>query len=568
MKKTVTVNLNGKVFAMDEDACRLLEKYLDNMRIYFCREEGSPESITGFEAGIEKLFSEHIRTGYEVIAVRQVEEAIAEIGKPAGFGDPENRKDEKQTFQERKTFFRNGDNKMLGGLCSGLAARFGWNVAVVRSIAVVLLFASSFTAVPVYLLAWIIFPAAKTAAEKLQMQGMPVTVENIGKTVAEEAVQTGKSENRGCREGFFEATLTLMKIGLTGLGCLIGLPLIFALILVIVVLFTVLFGAGGGLLAALPFGFVRDISFLTIDHPLLASAAFISVIGIPLAVFIYSMVAGIAKFTPVSKSLKWIILAVWILALILLLSSGIRIDNGAGRGGWQVNAVDDIRGGDSYTEQEYVIDQPYTGIDLDDDLICNTQIEQAVEGPATITVSGSERLVKYVRYEVKKERLRLFAPEWKKWHIGKKFSAGQEQVDIRINTTGVKEIESNSVGNVWIAGAFKADSLKLELDGIGKFRADGLNVRFLKATSGGIGEMILGGQARKAEFEMEGAGLINALEMVADSVYAKVEGVGSVKCNPVAYLKGKVTGIGSLTYREEPREKRTEMSGIGRIGKE
>jgi hypothetical protein len=47
-----------------------------------------------------------------------------------------------------------------------------------------------------------------------------------------------------------------------------------------------------------------------------------------------------------------------------------------------------------------------------------------------------------------------------------------------------------------------------------------------------------------------------------------VDGIGSVKCNPVAYLKGKVNGIGSLTYKEEPKEKNTEMRGIGKIGKE
>ena len=38
MKKTLTVNLGGTVFHIDEDACRLLDKYLSNLRIHFLKE--------------------------------------------------------------------------------------------------------------------------------------------------------------------------------------------------------------------------------------------------------------------------------------------------------------------------------------------------------------------------------------------------------------------------------------------------------------------------------------------------------------------------------------------------
>lgn len=135
--------------------------------------------------------------------------------------------------------------------------------------------------------------------------------------------------------------------------------------IVIIVLFAVLFGVGGRLPAAIPFGFVHDISFLTFDHPLLASTSFILLVGIPLAVLIYSIVASIAGFTPVSKSVKWIIPAVWILALILLLSSGFGINKAPGFLGWQLNVADNIRDSDICTGQEYVIDQqPLTGSTL------------------------------------------------------------------------------------------------------------------------------------------------------------------------------------------------------------
>lgn len=43
MKKTLTVNLGGTVYHIDEDAYKLLDTYLSNLRIHFCREEGAEE---------------------------------------------------------------------------------------------------------------------------------------------------------------------------------------------------------------------------------------------------------------------------------------------------------------------------------------------------------------------------------------------------------------------------------------------------------------------------------------------------------------------------------------------
>lgn len=577
MKKTVTVNLNGRVFTMDDDAYRLLDTYLENIRIYFRKEEGSKEIIADFEARIEELFSERIRLGYEVITIGQVEEVIARVGKPSdfGYGDPENSNREEDPHtdenpssrqsarQTKRTFFRDSDGGMLGGICAGLAAYFQWDVLAVRGVAIVLMFASSFVLVPVYLLAWAIFPAAKTAAEKLQMQGKPITVENIGKTVAAETERASKNKAREYMERVLDAVVILMKICLVGIGCLIGLPLVFALVVLIIALFAVLSGAGGiDLLSAIPF-------FSITVHPLLATVSFILVAGVPLAVVVYIVVARIAKLAPVSRSVKWIILTVWILAVILFFTSGIRINENYGFFGWQPPAAtDNIPDKDRYAEQEYVIDRQFTCIDIDDDLICNTRIEQTEDGLSTIRIGGSGRLTKQVRYRVEDGCLRLSSADRKSRFAGSLLAGDAERVEICINTPGVREIKSGSVGNTLIAGVFKADRLKLDLEGAGKFRADSLHIRLLETDFDGAGEAILGGTARRAAFELEGAGSINALELVADTVYAKVEGVGAVKCNPVTYLNAKVTGIGSLTYKDEPKEKHTEKSGIGRIGKE
>ena len=81
MKKTLTVNLGGTVFHIDEDAYQLLDKYLANLRIHFRKEEGSEEIMNDFEMRISELFNERVRLGYEVITIEHVEEVIKRMGK-------------------------------------------------------------------------------------------------------------------------------------------------------------------------------------------------------------------------------------------------------------------------------------------------------------------------------------------------------------------------------------------------------------------------------------------------------------------------------------------------------
>ena len=93
MKKTLTVNLGGTVFHIDEDAYQLLDKYLANLRIHFRKEEGSEEIMNDFEMRISELFNERVRLGYEVITIEHVEEVIKRMGKPEELFEGEEEKE-------------------------------------------------------------------------------------------------------------------------------------------------------------------------------------------------------------------------------------------------------------------------------------------------------------------------------------------------------------------------------------------------------------------------------------------------------------------------------------------
>lgn len=197
MKKTLTVNLGGTVYHIDDDAYRLLDDYLANLKHFFRKQEGAEEIVNDIEIRIAELFAEKVSAGKQVITIADVEEIIARVGKPEDFGVSD---DESEPHKKEQTassgqgytrtttarrLFRDPDNKLLGGVASGLAAYFDWDITLVRILMIVLLFVPYCPMIILYIIGWIIIPEARTAAEKLSMRGEAVTIENIGKTVTD-----------------------------------------------------------------------------------------------------------------------------------------------------------------------------------------------------------------------------------------------------------------------------------------------------------------------------------------------------------------------------------------------
>ena len=115
MKKTLTVNLGGTVFNIDEDAYELLEKYLSNLRIHFSKEEGAAEIMNDFEQRISELFNDRVRLGYQVITINEVEEVIKRMGKPEEIFEMT---EEEREAARRRQAERNGNGRTSEGTYS------------------------------------------------------------------------------------------------------------------------------------------------------------------------------------------------------------------------------------------------------------------------------------------------------------------------------------------------------------------------------------------------------------------------------------------------------------------
>lgn len=225
MKKTFNINLGGMIFHIDDDAFNKLEAYLSALRQQFSSTSGGDEILADVETRIAELFKERTSNAKEVINLKDVDEAIAIIGEPQDFWheeDGESQAYSSNMFYEKRVM-RDVDNRVLGGVASGLAAYFNIDVIWVRLLFVALMFAGF--GVLLYIILWLVVPAARTTTEKLQMRGKPVTLSNIESFVKDEAHAVGanmsklggKVKNYGQRSPniiaqFFTAIFDIIKM--------------------------------------------------------------------------------------------------------------------------------------------------------------------------------------------------------------------------------------------------------------------------------------------------------------------------------------------------------------------
>ena len=193
MKKIVNINLSGRVFNIDEDAFAHLRVYMDRLKDYFKNQEGGQEIIADIESRIAELLGERMVGKFGVINLRMVEEVIGMMGQPEDFDTEDSEKSDtgKTDYSSyhqhaNKRLFRDIDSRVLGGVCSGIGAYFNIDAVWVRVIFALLIFFGLGTIIPIYIVLWIIVPAAVTTAQKLQMQGENITIDNIEKTIKNE----------------------------------------------------------------------------------------------------------------------------------------------------------------------------------------------------------------------------------------------------------------------------------------------------------------------------------------------------------------------------------------------
>ena len=302
MKKNININLFGTLYAIDEDACTLLENYLDNMRSYFAKCDGGDEIFDDIEHRVAEHLWSLKENGMTAIDIDTVKQIISSIGNPdemeseveevadskieetsdaeADSEDKEQSEGEDQgegeckdngqsegkaqsesnsnasndTYTNAKAeaiggkwtdrvlhhvsthrFYRDGKDKIGGGVISGLCHYCGGGDIVVWRVGIVLFLMAAFALnqtlpycfispllvflffVPIiiYIVLWLVAPVARTTEERLSMTGKEVTPESISKAIIAEAEEQVKPTiKRGNGGGILSGISEIVKFSI------------------------------------------------------------------------------------------------------------------------------------------------------------------------------------------------------------------------------------------------------------------------------------------------------------------------------------------------------------------
>ena len=163
MKKVIQVNLSGRAISIEESAYEQLQQYLQELRQYFAGEESKEEILNDIEGRISELFEEKLQRGTVNISAADLEEVIASIGRPADFSETtetEAHTRVSETHRQPKRLYRDSDDKILGGVCSGMASYFGIDPTVVLLLFAIVTLGGFGTGFLIYLALWILLPKA------------------------------------------------------------------------------------------------------------------------------------------------------------------------------------------------------------------------------------------------------------------------------------------------------------------------------------------------------------------------------------------------------------------------
>src|SRR6185312_5209921 len=173
MKKVININFQGTIVPIEESSYELLQQYIESLRRYFANEEGKDEIINDIESRISELFQERLKGGSTCITDDDVNAIIKNMGRPEDFEEAEssenNESSNRGSDEKNKSFiqgdfswkgkrlYRDENNKILGGVCSGIAAYFGIDPVIVR-----ILFLVSGIGILAYIILWMFVPGSNS----------------------------------------------------------------------------------------------------------------------------------------------------------------------------------------------------------------------------------------------------------------------------------------------------------------------------------------------------------------------------------------------------------------------
>jgi len=173
MKKVININFQGRILPIEEMAYENLKNYIETLRSYFEKEEGKDEIINDIECRVAELCEDRLKKGAVCITEADINLIIESIGRPADFEAQDGFEAQSSSSNTNftsspnegqnnwdnvrpKRLYRDEQNKVLGGVCSGIANYFGLEPLLVRILWIFLIGVNILG----YLILWIAVPSS------------------------------------------------------------------------------------------------------------------------------------------------------------------------------------------------------------------------------------------------------------------------------------------------------------------------------------------------------------------------------------------------------------------------
>ena len=352
MKKNITINLCGRLFQIDEDAYEMLQQYIESLRSSFGREEGGDEIVDDIEARIVELFDELRQQGIEAITIDHVKDIITRIGRPEELTGNDNVNDHHNdngnnghrydSFRSAaqdvidnvrartagKRLYRNPKDKMLTGVCSGLAAYTNTDPVIWRLLFVLLVLFYGIGIIS-YIVLSLIVPEAHKPEELLQMEGRDVTPQNLADAVVEKDTRPAEPR-RSFLGSIFSFVLKLLAGFFLCILAIVAFVLLVCFLLALGALIIV-FTVPSAVHHSLPF-YIGDMNLPDIyaTHPWLVVVFCVSLLlalSLPVYAIIHILLEKAGKVKPMGIAQRIISIIVWIVAMFTVFPSIIALQD-------------------------------------------------------------------------------------------------------------------------------------------------------------------------------------------------------------------------------------------------
>ena len=362
MKKNISVNIFGTIYSIDEDAYELLQKYNENMRSYYSRREGGEEIADDVEHRVAELLSELRSQGVMAITIEHVTEIINRIGDPQQMDEEEEQFSSSNAESAKnettssftgntgntnngqtgstpppppfndgpsdKKLFRDPEDRILGGVLSGLSHYFGIKETLLLRIITVLLGLISLSTIAIlYVIAWILIPEATTPEDRLRMYGKPVNAKSLNEEllrgVHSASNFVNNPQNQDKARGCLSAILKFIVICFAIFVCFILACILLAIIAAVtgIGIATIVTPSAIGISEFDSFSTM--LSMLPTWLIILSTVSGLLLVGLPLYAIIRAVFADNKR--PLASSVKTGLIILWLASIATLIGSGISI---------------------------------------------------------------------------------------------------------------------------------------------------------------------------------------------------------------------------------------------------